>query len=103
MPEPAAYVRFADNGNIRMWSKSAYEGEEFMKPLYTTEALRDVCKWWLFHPSRRPASVVNPGDFHHLGSHRPKAVILHGGQWRAACHYQRGQPRVRGLGQEAAT
>ena len=25
-----------------MWSKSAYEGEEFMKPLYTTEALRDV-------------------------------------------------------------
>ena len=42
MPEPAAYVRFADNGNIRLWSKSAYEGEEFMKPLYTAEALRDV-------------------------------------------------------------
>ncbi len=42
MPEPVAYVRFADNGNIRMWSKSAYEGEEFMKPLYTAEALRDV-------------------------------------------------------------
>lgn len=42
MPEPAAYVRFADNGNIRMWSPSAYEGEEFMKPLYTAEALRDV-------------------------------------------------------------
>ena len=39
MPEPAAYVRFADNGNIRLWSKSAYEGEEFMKPLYTAEAL----------------------------------------------------------------
>ena len=33
MPDPAAYVRFADNGNIRLWSKSAYEGEEFMKPL----------------------------------------------------------------------
>ena len=42
MPEPAAYVRFADNGNIRLWSKSAYEGEEFMKPLYTAEALCDV-------------------------------------------------------------
>ena len=42
MPDPVAYVRFADNGNIRLWSKSAYEGEEFMKPLYTTEALRDV-------------------------------------------------------------
>ena len=42
MPEPAAYVRFADNGNIHLWSKSAYEGEEFMKPLYTAEALRDV-------------------------------------------------------------
>ena len=42
MPDPAAYVRFADNGNIRLWSKSAYEGEEFMKPLYTAEALRDV-------------------------------------------------------------
>jgi hypothetical protein len=42
MPDPVAYVRFADNGNIRLWSKSAYEGEEFMKPLYTAEALRDV-------------------------------------------------------------
>ena len=51
MPEPAAYVRFADNGNIRLWSKSAYEGEEFMKPLYTAEALRDVRKLGYFTPA----------------------------------------------------
>ena len=64
MPEPAAYVRFADNGNIRLWSKSAYEGEEFMKPLYTAEALRDVLEQAREGEAVANSAILARGRFH---------------------------------------